>query len=146
MNAARIAPVLFLPLLFLLALADSAVAADFQIIAHPDVPVDAVGLEDLGRIFTRDVTEWPDGSRIVPVEQGGAGGARDAFYKATLNTYVEDITAFWIRQAMSTGAKPPRIFSHPDLVVNFVAKTPGAIGFIAPDVRLGGTVKRLRIK
>lgn len=144
----RTLSILSIPLLLLLALAfpGPAWAEEFLIIAHPNVPVDSVGMEELGRIFTRDVTEWPDGTRMVPVELGGAGHVRENFYRATLNTYVEDITAFWIRQAMTTGARPPRIFSHPDLVINFVAKTPGAVGFVGTGERLTGTVKTLRIK
>ncbi|MDH5526182.1 MAG: hypothetical protein OEY97_02600 [Nitrospirota bacterium] len=119
----------------------------FLVIAHPDVPVNAVALDELGRMFTRDVTEWPDGTRIVPVELAGATGTREAFYKATLNTLVEDIASFWIREAMTSGRRPPRSFSNPDLVVNYVAKTPGAIGFVAAGTHLRNlTVKTLRVR
>jgi ABC-type phosphate transport system substrate-binding protein len=124
------------------------VAADdigFAVVAHPDVVVESLTVEDLGRIFKKEVTRWPDGTPIVPVELGGTAPTRAAFYHATLKLMVGDVTAYWINQAMTTGNNPPKIFSSDGLVMRYVGQTPGAVGFVSPGARVDPRVKRIAV-
>jgi ABC-type phosphate transport system substrate-binding protein len=118
---------------------------DFVVIAHPAVSVQDLSLDELARIYKKETTRWPDGSPIVPVELGGAGATRAAFYESTLRLMVGDVTAYWINQAMTTGNNPPKVFSSDSLVLHYVAQTPGAVGFVAPNTPLGDRVKRIAI-
>ena len=117
----------------------------FVVVAHPDVAVDHLSPDALGRIFKKETTRWPDGTPIVPVEVGGTAPTRSSFYRATLKLVVGDVTAYWINQAMTTGNNPPKIFSSDGLVMRYVGQTPGAVGFVSPDTPADPRVKRIAI-
>jgi ABC-type phosphate transport system substrate-binding protein len=117
----------------------------FVVVAHPDVAVDRLTVDELGRIFKKETTRWPDGTPIVPVEVGGTAPTRSSFYRATLKLVVGDVTAYWINQAMTTGNNPPKIFSSDGLVMRYVGQTPGAVGFVSPDTPADPRVKRIAI-
>lgn len=130
-----------------LALGAPAGAGDmgFAVVAHPDVAVDHLSAEELGRIFKKEVTRWPDGTPIVPVELGGTAPTRAAFYRVTLKLMMGDVTAYWINQAMTTGNNPPKIFSSDGLVLRYVGQTPGAVGFVSPGAPADPRVKRIAV-
>ena len=123
-------------------------AADdaYVVVVHPDVIVKTLSVRELGRIYKKVVTEWPDRSRISPVELGGTSPVRKQFYQDTMNIMVGDVATYWINQAMTTGIKPPRVFPSNELVLKYVARTPGAIGFVTREAILTGTVKRVTIR
>ena len=117
----------------------------FVVVAHPDVAVDRLTVDELGRIFKKETTRWPDGTPIVPVEVGGTAPTRSMFYRATLKLVVGDVTAYWINQAMTTGSNPPKVFSSANLVMRYVSQTPGALGFVGADTAIDPQVKRIAI-
>lgn len=117
----------------------------FVVIVHPEVSVDSLGVDELGRIFKKEVTRWPDGTLIRPVELGGTSAARADFYGTTLRLRVGDVTAYWINQAMTTGSNPPKVFSSANLVMRYVSQTPGAIGFVGADTPIDPQVKRIAV-
>jgi len=117
----------------------------FVVVAHPDVAVDQLSADELGRIFKKESTRWPDGTPIVPVEVGGTAPTRSSFYRATLKLVVGDVTAYWINQAMTTGNNPPKIFSSDGLVMRYVGQTPGAVGFVSPTTPADPRVKRIAV-
>lgn len=117
----------------------------FTVVAHPEVSVDSLSVEELGRIFKKETTRWPDGTPILPVELGGTSPTRAQFYRTTFRLMVGDVTAYWINQAMTTGNNPPKVFSSGNLVIRYVSQTPGAVGFVSPDTPIDPRVKRIEI-
>jgi len=115
----------------------------YVVIVHPDVPVDHLTTAELARLFQRSTTQWSDGTTVVPVEE--AGPVRSRFYRETMGMTVGEVGNFWVRQAMSTAMRPPRLLGSADLVIPYVAATPGAIAFVESSARLGNSVKQVRI-
>ena len=114
-------------------------AGDFKIIANSSVKADSVTADELKRVFLATATSL-GGSHVEPVlEKGGA--THEAFLKeyvgktdAALNTYY--------RSLVFTGkaSMPKQLGSDAD-VAAYVAKTKGAIGYVAtateaPDVKV----------
>lgn len=126
----------------------NAVAADegYVVVVHPDVAIETLTTRELGRIYKKVMTEWPDNSRIYPVELGGTSSARELFYRDTMNIVVGDVATYWINQAMTTGTKPPRVFPSDELVLKYVARTPGAIGFVTHKATLDHTVRKVTVR
>lgn len=115
----------------------------FVVIVHPDVPEDHLTTSELARIFQRRTTQWSDGTAVVPVEE--AGPVRSRFYQETMGMSVGEVGNFWVRQAMTSAMHPPRLLGSADLVIPYVAATPGAIAFVEASARLSSSVKRIRI-
>lgn len=118
----------------------------FVIIAHPDTPATEVTLPDLGRIFRKKITHWENGTPILPVEQGGLGARKISFHKAVLNMGEAAVNAYWINQAMTSGRVPPKRYDSPRLVIEYVSRHPGAIGFVAADTPIPARVRVVPIR
>jgi len=115
-------------------------AADFVVIVHPQVGVDALTLQELRRIYRKEITQWPDGQAIIPFDHAGSSDLRRSFCRKVLDATVPEIQNFWINQLMTAGITGPKVFKSATLVKRFVANTPGGIAYIAPD-EVDDTVK-----
>jgi len=116
---------------------------EYVVIVHPDVPADRLTTGELGRLFQRRTTQWADGSLVIPVEE--AGVVRSRFYRETMRMSVTEVGNFWVRQAMTSGVQPPRLLGSADLVIAYVAATPGAVAFVESSAHLGTRVKRIAV-
>jgi len=116
---------------------------EYVVIVHPDVPVERLSTAELGRLFQRRTIQWPDGAVVMPVEE--AGVVRAHFYRDTMRMSVAEVGNFWVRQAMTAGVQPPRLLGSPELVIAYVATTPGAVAFVEASAHLGTRVKRVRV-
>lgn len=85
---------------------------------------------DLKGIFTGDVTKFSNGTNITIVTYKSETPTRKKFYDALGKKYSECQAAI-LKRMMNDGLKPPATFESDDDVAAFVAKTPGAIGFVA---------------
>jgi len=92
------------------------------VIAHPATPLTEAGLAHLQEIFRGRVQEW-GGMVLTVVSREDGSGDRAAFDTAVLGNY--DVTR--------TGV----VMSSSEAVVEHVARTPGAIGYVS-TLRLGG--------
>lgn len=86
---------------------------------------------DLKNIFTGDMTKFASGTNITIVTYKTENATRTKFYGAIGKKYTECQAAI-LKRMMNDGLKPPVVFESDDDVAAFVAKTPGAIGFVNP--------------
>jgi len=111
----------------------TAAAADVSdrlvVVAHPEVPVDAISLRELQRIYLGKSTRWAGGERIRPVlvEDESALGVFVTEYLARTE---ENFSVYWKRMVFTGKGRPPRAFATHDELAFFVRATPGAIGFL----------------
>jgi len=122
----------------------AAQAADFVVIVHPQVAVNALKLDELKRIYRKERTKWPDGEAIIPFDHAGSSDLRRSFCRTVLGATVSEVQNFWINQRMTAGITGPKVFKSATLVKRFVANTPGGIAYIAPD-EVDDTVKVVAI-
>jgi len=119
-------------------------AADFVVVVNPGVQVDHLSKEELKRIYQKEKTEWPGDGTIIPFDQSASSAVRRAFSKAVLGSTVAEVQNYWINKKMTGGVTGPKVFHSPTLVKKFVARTPGAIGYLAPD-EVDDTVKVVQV-
>ncbi len=104
-------------------------AVRVAIIAHPDVTPDTLTRNELLDYYTGDRQEWPDGTRVIVKELKAKGPVRDAFYEF-LGQRPSRLKSIWLRKLLAGEGERPESLSDEQQMLETVANTPGAIGFI----------------
>jgi ABC-type phosphate transport system substrate-binding protein len=104
----------------------------------PDYSINRVMLRDiyLKKIFLDD-----NGRPFVPVNLPPENPLRLSLAETLFNKSAQQLQDYW-NQRYFQGVAPPYVLSSQEAVVQFVAKTPGAIGYIAA-CRLDARVKEV---
>ncbi len=127
-----------------LILALSANAATPTLIVHPGVPEESLQDEDVQRIYLGKKSRWSDDTHIVPVMLK-SGSLRSVFLRSVLERNETKYNTYW-KQALFTGRGiPPKELDTLQELIDFVASTPGAIGYIPAGGDPGGA-KRVTLK
>lgn len=129
----------------LLGLAGAAHAADFKVVVNDANPVDGLDEDELSRIFLKKTTRWPNGSAVLPVDGSPDSAVRESFSRAVHDKEVPWIKSYWQRQIFSGRETPPPELASARDVLDYVSRTPGAIGYVDTGAPLGNGVKQLRI-
>jgi hypothetical protein len=143
MNHQRILPGLLLGAVVCICGPGRAQAGDIKIIANESVGATSISAEELKGVFLSTKTSLSDGSHVVPVLEKG-GPVHEAFLTklgksdSALETYY--------RSLVFTGkASMPKTLVADAEVIAYVAKTKGAVGYVAADAVTDG-VKTLEMK
>lgn len=107
---------------------------EVAVIVHVGVG-DTPNAAEIRRIFLARQRFWGDGRLIRPVNLGATAPARAAFTARVLGGHVQDYTAYW-NDLWFHGTAPPPVLGSDEAVLLYVARTPGAIGYVnAEDAR-----------
>lgn len=128
-DALRIA-LLSLVVVVLYGSALSTASAQVSVIVNKGNAVASMSMSDLRAIFSGETTKFAGGANITIVTYKSDNPTRKKFYDALGKKYAE-CQASILKRMMNDGLKPPATFETDDDVAAFVAKTPGAIGFVA---------------
>jgi len=111
--------------------------ADVQVVAHSGVPRSELDEQTLQRIYLGKKTRWNSDLDIVPVMLK-SGLAHQEFVEGVLDRTVSRFVTFW-KQAMFTGrGVPPRSFDTEEELMFYIARTPGAIGYVSAGAATTG--------
>jgi phosphate transport system substrate-binding protein len=100
------------------------------IIAHPANPFDETGLLHLQSIFRGQIQEW-GGTVLIAVSREEGSGTRNAFDGAVLGTHKVTHTAV--------------VMPSNEAVIEYVGRTPGAIGYVSTLRMTESTVAGVRV-
>jgi len=119
----------------------TASAQDVVLVANQDVKIAQIGDADLRAIFTGTKTKFADGSHAVPVTLKG-GPAHEVFLRNHIGESPDEFRAQW-RKAVFTGqGAMPKTFDSEAALLEYVAVTPGAVGYVS-RISSQDKVKRL---
>ncbi|MCU0427639.1 MAG: substrate-binding domain-containing protein [Candidatus Kapabacteria bacterium] len=104
-------------------------SAQVVVIVNKANTISSISTADLKNIFTGDMTKFASGTNITIVTYKSDTESRKKFYAALGKKYTECQAAI-LKRMMNDGLKPPAAFESDDDVAAYVAKTPGAIGFV----------------
>jgi TonB family protein len=117
-------------LLGLILLAPVSMAADVKIVANPSVRADAVSVSELKSVYLLERRTLKDGSPVEPVLQK-TGPTHDAFLRLYLDRDAQEVRAYYLGLAFTgKGSLPKELHSDAE-VLDYVAKTRGAIGYVS---------------
>ena len=100
------------------------------VVVNKDVPVEKVDAGQATQLFLRQVTTWPDGVRVQPVDLPQSNPLRAEFYSRVTGRSPGQLRAYWARQAFTGMGVPLREVATVEEVNRFVRITPGAIGYV----------------
>ena len=116
-------------MLALAAIGAQCAQAQVVVIANNSVKSTEVSKADLRDAFTGAASTFKDGSHVVPVLLKG-GAVHDEFLTAFVGKPDSAFKASWRSLVFSGQANMPKSVDTDAAVVDFVAHTPGAIGYI----------------
>lgn len=122
-------------------------AESFVLIVNSSVPGASVHRADLAAVFMKKAVRWGDGSPASPVDQSGTSLVRKAFSNAVLQMPVTAVLQYWQRQLLSssTQVRIPVVKGSDEEVLAYVAKTTGAVGYVAAGAALPPGLKAIAI-
>jgi ABC-type phosphate transport system substrate-binding protein len=136
--------ILVLFLLLATSVFSARVYAQVLVIAHPGVTSADVSKADLKDVFSGAAQSLKDGSHVVPVLLKG-GTANDSFLSEYIGKPDSAFKATWRSLVFSGQASMPKTLDSEAAMVEYVAHTPGAVGYIGKSAPHEG-VKVLPIR
>lgn len=119
--------------------------AGFRLIVHPSNALRSAPDTWLADLFLKKITRWPEGEVTRPADQKPGSAVRRAFSEQVLRRSVGAVRSYWQQRIFSGRDVPPPELDSDEAVVAFVAKYPGAIGYVAAATKLVG-VRELAVK
>ena len=121
-----------------------AVAQDVVVIVNNGVKATAASKEEVASVFTGDKSSLGDGSHVTPVTLKG-GAAHEIFLKNYIGKGDAAYRTAWRSLVFTGQGTMPKAFDTESALVEYVAATPGAIGYVS-KVTEHDKVKTLTIK
>ena len=103
------------------------------IIANRSTHAEAMNAGEVRELFTGTATRFKDGAPAVIVLLRG-GPSQDAFLKEYIGKGDSSFRTGWRTLVFTGQASMPRSLDEEAAVVNYVASTPGAIGYVSRAV------------
>ena len=101
-----------------------AVAGELYVISHPGV---ALGAGELRDVYLGE-RQFSGTTRVIPVDNASV---QEVFLARVLQIENARYSASWIKKSFREGLNPPVIKNSDAEVIEFVRRTPGAIGYIS---------------
>ncbi len=102
---------------------------DIIVIAHLDVSVDTLKRSAISEIYRESRKKWINGDtiRVVMLKRGAT---HETFVKNVVGTTPAKLKNIWKKVVFTGAGIPPKIFKQEADLVEFIAETKGAIGYI----------------
>ncbi len=120
-------------------------AADYRVVVHPSHAGGSVERAFLADAFLKKVTRWAGGETIRPVDLRPDSAARRRFTEVVLKRSVGAVRSYWQQRIFSGRDVPPPEVDSDAAVLAFVAKHPGAVGYVSGAAKLEG-VRELSVR
>ncbi len=105
-------------------------AQDVLVVANKGVHIWEVSDADLRAIFMGTRTRFADGSHAVPVTLKG-GPAHEVFLKNHVGESPEEFRTQWRKEIFTGQGAMPKAFDSESALIEYVAVTPGAVGYVS---------------
>ncbi|MBN1782994.1 hypothetical protein JW948_17805 [bacterium] len=126
----RFTVIFLLQIMMLLPILNAQEKSNFKLIVNDKNPISEISRDNIAGMFLKNVLEWENGSRILPVDQTEENSIRAQFSESVLEKSVGSIKSFWRKQLFSGINTPPIELSGDNDVIDYVRNNPGAIGYV----------------
>lgn len=123
-------PVRYAILLALLVCGRAVAAEEMALIVSADAPALHVDQAAVRDIYLKKIVIDDDGRTLVPVNLPPDHPLRAALSETLFRKSAQQLQDYW-NQRYFQGITPPYVLNSQAAVLQFVAKTPGAIGYVA---------------
>jgi hypothetical protein len=105
-------------------------AQDVIFIANIGVQISTIRASDLHAIFTGEKTRLADGTHVVPVILKG-GPVHEVFLKNYCAESPNEFRAQWQKAVFTGQGSMPKAFDSEAALIEYVAQTAGAVGYVS---------------
>ena len=105
-------------------LASTLAFAELFVISHAATPIESGDIKDIFRGDKR----FAGPTKLIPIDNGPAQGA---FLSDVMSMDAARYNTIWTKKSFREGLIPPTVKSGDREVIDFVRKTPGAIGYVS---------------
>jgi ABC-type phosphate transport system substrate-binding protein len=130
----------------------AAVAAESeQTRLHPSVTIvvnlqgsdENITTSDLAAIYLGRKSSWESGRRIAPALPAERDSLTQSFIRDVLQKSANQYRSYWKRRLFSGGGGLPKTLRSTAEMLEYVERTPGAIGIIAASAETEGSLVRV---
>jgi len=149
MRQTRNIPFLIAQLLIVVTFAGRCAPADIngseiKIVVNPSVRISQISRDELERIFLITKTSLAGGDHVEPVLEKN-GHANEVFLREYIGRTEAALMTYYRSLVFTGKASVPKSFSSDEAVIDYVARTKGAIGYVSANAGMGG-VKALKVQ
>lgn len=108
------------------------VSAQVAVIANKSVSDNSINIGKVTDIYNLKAKTWSDGKAIVPLTYRSDNDASNKFFSAVGKSSM-DMKKIWMRLQLTGEGQAPEGMGSEDELINKVASTPGAVGFISAN-------------
>lgn len=112
-------------------------AGGVVVVTHKGVAGGTVNAEMIKKIYSGHITKWPNNQAIVVTIMENTDTHRD-FLKTYVNKNESQFSSTWKKMMFTGQASYPKNFDNAQSLVEFVTKTPGAIGYVDSSAKTDG--------
>ncbi len=112
------------------AFAATAACAGIAIIVNAANPVQTLSNRQVAELYLGRSRTFESGQYAVVVDQTGEVPVRIQFFKDVSGLSLGQVTAYWMRLKFTGQVQPPQSLAGDAAVIEFVRKTPTAIGYV----------------
>lgn len=105
-------------------------AADAVFVTHPDNNVATLSKEDVKNILLGNKAKWPSGG-VIKLAVLSAGAVHEAVVQEYTARSADQFDKYWKKQVFTGKGIAPDTFKSDAELLAFIAKTPGAFGYVA---------------
>ena len=120
--------IIFLAIAILLCFAKN-VFAQVAVITNPSVEKNDITSGELLDFYSRDVRVWKNGDPVIVFDLKSRSEIKDTFY-SFLGKSTSRMKSIWMKKMLSGEGDPPEALETEEAMLQKVASTPGAIGFV----------------
>ena len=113
-----------------LGLGSAGASAEVVAVVSANNPVSTLSKSEVADMFLGKMTRFPDGRQVLPIDQVENSSEREEFYLKFAGKAPAQIKAYWSKIIFTGRGQPPPEVSNDIEVKKFIAKHPGAIGYI----------------
>lgn len=85
------------------------------------------------------------GKNVKPVNAAADSSSREKFEQQVLGMTPDKLKRYWIKEGLRGGARPPKSFRSSRIVIIYVAKVKGAIGYVEQKDLNSEALKKVKI-
>jgi ABC-type phosphate transport system substrate-binding protein len=100
------------------------------VIAHKSVPMDTIKKSVLLDFYACDIKKWSDGQAVVVFDLKAQSDVKTVFY-SYLGKSSSRMKSIWLKKMLSGEGDPPMVMNSEEELLEKVAVTAGAIGFVS---------------
>ncbi|MDH5601419.1 MAG: phosphate ABC transporter substrate-binding protein [Gammaproteobacteria bacterium] len=104
--------------------------AGVAVITHPGVKEIGLSKNKLAQIYLGKIKNYSNGKTIQPVDLPKGNPAQKKFYKSVVQKSDAAVKRYWSKLKFTGKGKPPKELGSAREVIQWVANTEGAIGYI----------------